>query len=607
VDVAEGSGVAVGKASVGVGEGTVGVAVGQVSVAVGGGTVGVNVGNAWLGKAATVGLTSDTSVDAAVGVATGLACGPHLASDRPNASKVQQMRERSQTGIIDRVARAARVSVAVPCPTSKVEGSIPQIQRNVKYQALDLIDFDRLTVVYCLQTRAPGAKEARFLPGEESIEVNKTSRIPGFYRLPVQERTALVAQWAGLSSDESALLQPTGLGLAQADHMIENVVGIHGLPLGVAVNFFVNGRDYLIPMAIEEPSVVAGASYAAKLARAGQGFICHSTAAEMIAQIQVLDVADPWSARFELLSHRAELLALAEEVDPVIVRLGGGARDLVVEVIERSEVGPMLEVRLVYDCCDAMGANTLNTSAEWIAPRVAAITGGRVNLRIISNLADRRLARAKCTIPAQALATEGFPGEKVVDGIVEGYAFAVSTPYRAATHNKGIMNGVDAVVVATGNDWRAVEAGAHAYAARGGQYAPLSRWEKSVQGDLIGTLEMPMAVGIVGGATRAHPTARVALKILGVQTAKELAEVIVAVGLAQNLAALRALVTEGIQRGHMELHARQMAIAAGAVGDQIERVARQMIAEKAIRPDRAEAILREIPAMEGQSWTSLAS
>ena len=424
--------------------------------------------------------------------------------------------------------------------------------------------------------------------------MSKPSRIPGFYDLPVLERIALVGEWADLSPDETAALRETGLDLTQADHMIENVVGIHGLPLGIATNFSINGRDYLVPMVIEEPSVVAGASYAAKLARAGQGFVCHSTASEMIAQIQVLGVADPWSARFELLAHRAELLALAQEVDPVIVRLGGGARDLVVEVIEQSTVGPMLEVRLIYDCCDAMGANTLNTSAEWIAPRVAAITGGRVNLRIISNLADRRLARAKCTVPTEALAVEGFAGEEVVDGIVQASTFALSTPYRAATHNKGIMNGVDAVVIATGNDWRAVEAGAHAYAARTGQYTSLSRWEKSADGDLVGTLELPMAVGIVGGATRVHPTARVALKILGVKSARELAEVIAAVGLAQNLAALRALVTEGIQRGHMELHARQVALAAGAVGDEIERVAQQMVAEKAIRPDRAEAILRGI-------------
>jgi hydroxymethylglutaryl-CoA reductase len=388
------------------------------------------------------------------------------------------------------------------------------------------------------------------------------------------------------------------LDIDQADHMIENVVGLHALPVGIAVNFQINGRDYLVPMAIEEPSVVAGASYAAKLARAGGGFTTISTPPEMIAQIQVLEVPNPHSARFRLLASRQELLAQADEIDPVIVDLGGGARDLTVDVIHSPLVGPMLEVRLIYDCRDAMGANALNTTAEALAGRVAEITGGRVNLRIISNLADRRLARALCTVPASALDTAEFPGDLVVDRIIEAYAFALGSPYRAATHNKGIMNGVDAVVVATGNDWRAVEAGAHAYAARTGTYTSLSHWEKSPRGDLVGTLEMPMAVGLVGGATRAHPAAKTAIQILGVTTARELGEVIAAVGLAQNLAALRALATEGIQRGHMQLHARQIAIAAGAQGDQIERVAQQMVAERRIRADRAAEILETMGGSE---------
>ena len=424
--------------------------------------------------------------------------------------------------------------------------------------------------------------------------MSKTSRIPGFYRLPVEQRRDLVAQWADLDRDERAALETKGLGPTQADRMIENVIGVYSLPLGVAVNFQINGTDYLIPMAIEEPSVVAGASYAAKLALAGGGFVAQSTPAEMIAQIQVLDVADPWSARFELLLHKEQLMALSDEIDPVIVRLGGGTRDLEVDVIQGSSVGPMLEVRLVYDCRDAMGANALNTIAESLAPRVAAITGGRVNLRILSNLADRRLARAKCVVPPEALGTDDFSGSMVVDRIVEAYAFASSTPYRAATHNKGIMNGVDAVAVATGNDWRAIEAGAHAYATRTGRYTSLSHWEKDAQGNLVGTLEMPMAVGLVGGATRVHPTARVSLKILRVKTARELAEVIAAVGLAQNLAALRALATEGIQRGHMALHARQVAVAAGARGDQVDFVVQRMTEEGTIRVDKASAILREL-------------
>lgn len=288
----------------------------------------------------------------------------------------------------------------------------------------------------------------------------------------------------------------------------------------------------------------------------------------------------------------------ADEIDPVIVGLGGGARALEVDVIQDSVVGPMLEVRLIYDCRDAMGANTLNTIAESLADRVGEIAGGRVNLRIISNLADRRLARAKCVVPARVLGTGELGGQAVVEHIVEAYAFAASSPYRAATHNKGIMNGVDAVVVATGNDWRAVEAGAHAYAAKSGRYTSLSHWEKNGDGDLVGTVEMPMAVGLVGGATRVHPTARAALKILGVKTARELAEVIVSVGLAQNLAALRALATEGLQRGHMELHARQVATAAGAVGEQVDQVARQMVREGTVRIDRADAILAERSARE---------
>jgi hydroxymethylglutaryl-CoA reductase len=430
-------------------------------------------------------------------------------------------------------------------------------------------------------------------------DIPTTSRISGFYRRTVEQRALLVAGWAGLNENERAALAEGGLDLEQADHMIENVVGTHGLPLGIAVNFLINGRDYLIPMAIEEPSVVAGASYAARLARAGGGFTAHATAPEMIAQIQVLDVVDPWSARHKLLAHRERLMARADEIDPLILRLGGGMRDIEVQVIERSPVGPMLEVRLVYDCRDAMGANALNTIAETLAGTVAEIAGGRVNLRIISNLADRRLARARCVIPASALEIEGYPGAMVVARIVEAYALALSTPYRAATHNKGIMNGVDAVVVATGNDWRAIEAGAHAYAARSGHYTSLSHWEANAEGDLVGTLEMPMAVGTVGGATRVHPTARAALKILRVGSAVELAGVIAAVGLAQNLAALRALASEGIQSGHMKLHARQVAVAAGAVGPQIEQVAQRMIEERVIRVDRAETILASLSGAPG--------
>ncbi len=305
-------------------------------------------------------------------------------------------------------------------------------------------------------------------------------------------------------------------------------------------------------------------------------------------------MTDPWSARFDLLAARDELLALANQSDPVIVELGGGARDLEVRVFDHTPAGPMLVVHLIFDCRDAMGANAVNTACEALAPRIEQITDGRVLLRILSNLADRRQARARCTIPVEALAFGDFSGERVAQGIVEAYAFAAIDPYRAATHNKGIMNGVDPIVIAVGNDWRAVEAGAHAYAARSGTYTSLSTWALDGEGNLAGTLEMPLAVGIVGGATRVHPTAQAALKILGARTARELAEIIVSVGLAQNLAALRALATEGIQRGHMRLHARQVAIAAGAMGKQVTQVAERMAAEGRVRSDRAEAILAEM-------------
>lgn len=428
-----------------------------------------------------------------------------------------------------------------------------------------------------------------------------TSRIPGFYNLPLDERTDKLAKAAGLASGDIAALRTLkGLTDEQADHMVENVVGTFGLPLGIGLNFVVNGREVLVPMVIEEPSVVAGASFMAKLARARGGFTASVSAPEMIGQMQILDVKDLMTASMQLHEHKTELLAVADTVDPLLKKFGGGARDLEVRLIEESPIGPFLVVHLIYDVRDAMGANAVNTACEKLAPRLEEITDGRVHLKILSNLADRRLAKASCTIPLKELAFESagqsgsssYSGEQVRDGIIAAWAFAAADPYRAATHNKGIMNGVDAVVIATGNDWRAIEAGAHAFAARDGRYTSLSTWGTDAEGNLIGEVEMPMAVGIVGGATRVHPTAKAALKLMGVETAAELAGIIVSVGLAQNLAALRALATEGIQRGHMSLHARQVAIAAGATGDQIERVAAQMVLEKTIRIDRAEEILK---------------
>jgi len=415
-----------------------------------------------------------------------------------------------------------------------------------------------------------------------------------FYELSLPERLEELAHESGLPLDALTPLSGTGgLTADQADHMVENAVGTYSLPLGIARNFLINNREVLIPMVVEEPSVIAGASFMAKLARAGGGFTAEADAPEMIGQLQLLDVQDFDKTRRVLDAHKAELLQLATGIDPVLSRFGGGPRDLIIRTIEDSAIGAFLVIHLIYDVRDAMGANAVNTALENLAPRVAEITGARVHLRILSNLADRRLARASCTIPQASLAFEGYSAETVRDGILEAWAFAEADPYRAATHNKGIMNGVDAVVLATGNDWRAVEAGAHAYAARSGCYTSLSTWSADEHGDLRGFLEMPMAVGIIGGATRVHPAAQAALKLLKVQTAAQLAEIIVSVGLAQNLAALRALATEGIQKGHMSLHARQVAVSAGAVGAEVEKLAQQLVKEKTIRTDRAEEILKE--------------
>lgn len=388
----------------------------------------------------------------------------------------------------------------------------------------------------------------------------RSSRLSGFYQKSRAERVALLAEWAALSTAECDLLQ-TGLALDQADRMIENVVGLYNLPLGIGVNFVINGRDYLIPMVVEEPSVVAAVSYAARLARYGGGFTTGSSEPIMIAQIQLLGVADPARATAAILQEKATLLRLAD-TSPSISARGGGPVDLHVRHLPETPTEPMLIVHLLFDTRDAMGANAINTAAETIAPQLELLTGGYALLRILSNLSDQRRAWAEVTIPAAHFSTVDFPGAEVIQKIAHANAFAVADPYRAATHNKGIFNGIDAVALATGNDWRAIEAGAHAYAARTGSYRALTDWraEQAPSTDspsLYGRLELPLAVGIVGGATRAHPLAQVALKILGVASARELSEVMAAVGLAQNLAALRALATEGIQRGHMALHARK--------------------------------------------------
>jgi len=419
--------------------------------------------------------------------------------------------------------------------------------------------------------------------------LSKSSRIPGFHKLPISDRIKLLKDFADLSTEDIEVLKKCGaLGLDIAEKMIENVVGTLELPLGIATNFLINGRDYLIPMAIEEPSVVAAASNAAKMCRAGGGLFARATESLMISQIQLVKMPSPHTAAYKILERKEEIIELANSTDPVLIKLGGGVRDIKVRVI-KSPQGPMIITHLIVDVKDAMGANTVNTMAEAVAPLLEKWTGGKVYLRIVSNLADRRLVRAWTKVPKDAVG-----GEDVVDGIVYAWAFAAADPYRAATHNKGIMNGVIAVALATGQDTRALEAGAHAYAARRGRYEPLSTWEKDESGDLVGYLEMPMAVGVVGGATKVNPVAKVSLKILQVKTARELAEIMGAVGLAQNLAALRALATEGIQRGHMKLHARQLAISAGAVGDEVDKVVEEMIKEGVIRADKAKEILEKI-------------
>lgn len=420
------------------------------------------------------------------------------------------------------------------------------------------------------------------------------SRIENYRNLSCAERLSRAVAAAGLPDADRALLaQPGGLPLNLANGMIENVVGTFELPLGVATNFTVNGKDYLIPMAVEEPSVVAAASYMARIARGSGGFRTSSDLPIMRAQVQLLGVGDPEGARHKLLAARDEIVAAANAKDKVLVSLGGGCRNIEVHVFPQTPRGPIVVMHLLVDVRDAMGANTVNTMAETVAPIVERITGGTVRLRILSNLADLRLARASVTIPEAALTTKEFSGRRMIEGMLDAYTFAAIDPYRATTHNKGIMNGIDPVVVATGNDWRAIEAGAHAYAARSGRYTSLTTWEEDRDGNLVGSIEMPMALGLVGGATKTHPLAQWSLRLLGVKSAQELAEVTVAVGLAQNMAALRALATEGIQRGHMALHARNIAIVAGAEGAEIEAIAAELARTHDVRVDRARELLAE--------------
>jgi len=419
----------------------------------------------------------------------------------------------------------------------------------------------------------------------------KTSNINKFYELSREDRIKALQEFADLNGEDIALLKNTGaIDFNIIDHMIENAVSVFPLPLGIATNFLINGKDKLIPMAIEETSVVAAASHAAKIAREKGGFRAVSGPQHMIGQIQLTNVLSPNNAKIKIYEHKEDLIKIAAEKDQLLKKLGGGPVDIDVRILDKN----MLVVHIIVNTLDAMGANTVNTMAEAIAPVISDIAGGKINLKIISNLAVYRLVRAYATFSKDKLPRGGYSGEEVVDRIIDAYKFAYADPFRCATHNKGIMNGISAVVIATGNDFRAIEAGAHAYASYTGSYKPLTSYEKDGEGNLVGSIELPMAVGVVGGAVSVHPVAKLCKKILDVKTAAELQGVIASVGLAQNFAALYALTTEGIQKGHMRLHARNIAVSVGAIGDEIDIIAKRITSENNITMPRAKEILEEL-------------
>ena len=422
-----------------------------------------------------------------------------------------------------------------------------------------------------------------------------TSSFSGFYKLSPAERLEKVAAEAGISAEDEKKISEPCLPVDLADKMIENVIGTYTLPMGVALNFVINGKDVIIPMVTEEPSVIAAASNSAKMARMAGGFTTSFTGPIMIAQVQIVDLASPQYTKSIILEHKEEIKKICNDKDPVLVKYGGGFHDIDVRIL-KTKVGTMVILHLLVNVGDAMGANAVNSMAEAVAPYIEELTGGRVYLRILSNLATYRLARARAIYKKESLSKSGDSedGARIVDKILEAYAFAEADPYRAATHNKGIMNGISAAVLATGNDTRAIESGAHSYAAIHGRYTTLTTWEKDANGNLVGTIELPMAVGLVGGATKTHPGAQAAVKILGVKTAAELAQIYAALGLAQNLAAIKALATEGIQRGHMKLHARTVAASVGASGDVLEQIAAQMIKDKNVNAVYAKELFEKM-------------
>ncbi|HGY56346.1 MAG TPA: hydroxymethylglutaryl-CoA reductase, degradative [Caldithrix abyssi] len=429
-----------------------------------------------------------------------------------------------------------------------------------------------------------------------------SSRIPGFYKYSVQERLKILHDKHHLNEEDYALLR-NGKGILRptdSDKMIENVIGVFGLPLGLGLNFLINGKDYLVPMAVEEPSILAAVSSAAKIVRKTGGFRSKAFDSVLIGQIQVVDFRNASKAKNAVLQNREEIKNLANSLHPNMIARGGGVRDVEVRILSGAsrERGDMLIVHLLVDTRDAMGANLVNSMCEGVASLIEKITGGKVFLRILSNLADRSIVKSDCTIPVQLLEGKGYSGEEVRDGIILAYEFAAADPYRAATHNKGIMNGIDPVVIATGNDWRAIEAAAHAYAARGGRYTSLTTWGKNENGDLVGSIEIPIRVGTVGGPLESNPMVPVMHRLMGIKSAAELAEILGAVGLAQNISALRALATEGIQQGHMSLHARSVAIAAGAGPEIFETVVEKLVDSNEIKVWKAKRIIEEIKSRE---------
>lgn len=428
---------------------------------------------------------------------------------------------------------------------------------------------------------------------EKQMSELMTSRLAGFHKLPVADRLGTVARMMRLSAEEAGALAGTALSVEMANQMIENAIGVFSLPLGLGLNLQVNGRDYIVPMAVEEPSVVAAVSFAAKIVREGGGFQAEADDPIMIGQVQLTGYGDPTEASKTLMAHKEQILALANSFHPAMLARGGGAKDIEVRILPAPEGPrgePIFVLHLYIDTQEAMGANLINTMCEGVAPLVEQLTGGKVFLRILSNLADRRLARASCRIPVASLADFDLPGEAIAEGIVQASRFAQADPYRAATHNKGVMNGVDAVAIASGQDWRSIEAGAHAFACRDGQYRPLSTWMLE-EGHLVGRIELPLALGTVGGPIKAHPQVQAALKVLRVSSARELSMVMAAVGLSQNFAAVRALGSVGIQKGHMALHARCVAVTAGARGHWVEQVANALVKAGQVKVEKAKEIL----------------